>query len=549
MTEDISPRETPAAMAKRIAKRAMRRLLAFQFLISSKIDHAAVVKSVREDGVLSGRYIFMIVMACAIATLGLLLSSPAVIIGAMLISPLMGPIMLMGFSLTILDLHSLRRAIVTLAAGAAGALIISFLIVKLSPLNDATPEILARTRPNFFDLLVAIFSGLAGGYAVITGKGGTIVGVAIATALMPPLAVTGFGLAVGSMPVAGGAFFLFMTNLLAIALSVTVLARVYGFGTGYGPRRGYLQSALIVAVFAALSIPLGLALRDIAYETRATNLVRENLLAPFDGVQARVSDYFVSFPRGRPVQVEATILTRTRTPDAEAQVQQLLSQKLERNVEVTLSQVLIDEDKDLETAKILDLAESSLGAPLREEISRIEVMADKRRQEADVKAAATFALAGSDIDADTMTATLFAASDPAFSISAYRSMEARMSENFGDWKIAVVPPVGELPPIPFSDGSEELDENAGRVLADCVWALRRWGTQEVEAVGHASTSGELQRFDNRSLAFRRAQAVAARLEAEGFTATPAGEYRAANQKQGERDFGLQAYQKVRIRPK
>ncbi|MEZ5947605.1 MAG: hypothetical protein R3C04_12285, partial [Hyphomonas sp.] len=290
-------------------------------------------------------------------------------------------------------------------------------------------------------------------------------------------------------------------------------------------------------------------LRDIAYETRTTNLVRENLLEPFDGAQARVSDYFVSFPRGRPVQVEATILTRTRTPDAEARVQQLLSQKLERDVEVTLAQVLIDEDKDLETAKILDLAESSLGAPLREEISRIEVLAGKRQQEADVKAGVPFTLAGSDIDADAMTATLFAAPDPAFSISAYRSMEERMSENFPDWKVTVVPPIGELPPVTFADGADELDDSADRVLADCVWALRRWGVQEVEAVGHASTSGELQRFDNRSLAFRRAEAVATRLEAEGFTATPTGEYRAINQKQGERDFGLQAYQSVRIRLK
>src|SRR3990167_1749333 len=209
---------------------ARKRIKALLYLLARKTSHEEVIEQVRADGQLSGRYIFMAVMSCGIAILGLLLSSPAVVIGAMLISPLMGPIMLMGFSLTILDVPAMRRAVFSMACGVVAALTISFLIVKLSPLTEVTPEILARTRPNLFDLLVAIFSGLAGGYAVIQRQGATIVGVAIATALMPPLAVTGYGLAVGSMAIAGGSFFLFMTNLLAIALSVTVLSKIYGFG-------------------------------------------------------------------------------------------------------------------------------------------------------------------------------------------------------------------------------------------------------------------------------------------------------------------------------
>ena len=278
--------------------RELRRIRAFQHLISRQVDHEDVVAHVRDDGQLSGRYIFMIVMSCAIATLGLLLSSPAVIIGAMLISPLMGPIMLFGFSLSELKLSFLRKSAVSLVVGVLSALLISILIVKLSPLTDPTPEIVARTRPNFFDLLVAVFSGLAGGYAVIHRKGETIVGVAIATALMPPLAVTGYGIAVGSLAVAGGAFFLFMTNLLAIALSVTVLSRIYGFGDEEaGGKRGYWRSALVVGVFAALSIPLGLALRDIAYEARATVTVRDTILSPFADERARLADLVVTFPR------------------------------------------------------------------------------------------------------------------------------------------------------------------------------------------------------------------------------------------------------------
>ena len=216
-----------------------RRLRVARWRGIRSIDHMEVVDHVHEEGGLSGRYLFMTAMSCGIAILGLLLSSPAVIIGAMLISPLMGPIMLMGFSLSILELKALRESIVSLAVGTGLALATSFLIVFLSPLTDVTPEILARTRPNFFDLLVAVFSGLAGGYAVIHRKGETIVGVAIATALMPPLAVVGYGLATAQFQLAGGAFFLYMTNLLAIALSVTVLSRFYGFGERHSPKHNF----------------------------------------------------------------------------------------------------------------------------------------------------------------------------------------------------------------------------------------------------------------------------------------------------------------------
>lgn len=129
----------------------------------TEIDYTTVVQEVREDGALSGRYQFMTLMSCAIATLGLLLSSPAVVIGAMLISPLMGPIVQLGMSLCILDLRAMRSSLISIGVGVGLVLIASAGIVALSPLTQATPEILARTQPNLFDLLVAIFSGLAGG--------------------------------------------------------------------------------------------------------------------------------------------------------------------------------------------------------------------------------------------------------------------------------------------------------------------------------------------------------------------------------------------------
>lgn len=238
------------------------------------VDQDAVIANVTDGGGLTPRFAFMAVMSCGIAILGLLQSSAAVVIGAMLISPLMGPIVQLGFSLCVVDFRMMGRALLALLAGVVLALGTAMCIVWLSPLREATSEVLARTQPTLFDLLVALLSGLAGGYAVITRKGEAIVGVAIATALMPPLAVVAFGLATGDMGIAGGAFFLFMTNLLAIALSVTLIAKWYGFGLDNSPRHTAWQAAVIASTFLLLALPLGLALRDIGEQTWTANQVR-----------------------------------------------------------------------------------------------------------------------------------------------------------------------------------------------------------------------------------------------------------------------------------
>lgn len=251
--------------------------------LCASVDHGVVMSNVSDAGGLTPRFAFMAVMSCGIAILGLLQSSGAVVIGAMLISPLMGPIVQLGFSLCVVDFRMMGRALLALLAGLALALATAMCIVWLSPLREATSEILARTQPTLFDLLVALLSGLAGGYAVITRKGETIVGVAIATALMPPLAVVAFGLATGNMQIAGGALFLFMTNLLAIALSVTLIAKWYGFGMDNSPRHTAWQAMVIATTFILLAIPLGLALREIGEQTWTANQTR-----------AAVSDYLAS---------------------------------------------------------------------------------------------------------------------------------------------------------------------------------------------------------------------------------------------------------------
>lgn len=506
-------------MIDQISERTGHRFKRFRValrMLARRIDHEEVVQHVHEEGAMTGRYIFMIVVSCAIATLGLLLSSPAVVIGAMLISPLMGPIILMGFSLSILEIAALRQSIVTLALGVLAAIAVAFLITKFSPLTEPTREIIARTRPNLLDLLVAVFSGLAGGYAVIHRKGETIVGVAIATALMPPLAVCGYGLAIGSLAYAGGAFFLFMTNLLAIALTVTVLSRIYGFGAEHSPRHTLMQTAAIIVVFAGLSIPLGFALRDIAYETAVTNHVRANLLQPFTDEETRIGDINVSFPPGRDVQVEATIFTGQRIPSAPRVLAENFSSRFGRGFTINLNQVLIDEEQN--TQDILRQADSSLGAPLRAEISRLEQLATSttvaRQREQDLRSAISFPILAADIAAEDRNAIFIATPSDDFSVSSYRAMEQRLADNFDDWTLSVIPPFGQLPALAFIPGEVELSEDGQVQFADSLWALRKWGFDRVEVISYAPAGPANATVSD--LAAARAAAIAAALQLEEF---------------------------------
>ena len=142
--------------------------------IVAGIDHEEVVERIISDSGWSLRYAFMIMMSAGIAVLGLLLSSPAVVIGAMLISPLMSPIIGLGFSLALFDFAEMRRSLTALVIGAVLAVAFTALIVLASPLKAPTAEILARTRPSLFDLLVALFAALAGTFAIICGRGETL---------------------------------------------------------------------------------------------------------------------------------------------------------------------------------------------------------------------------------------------------------------------------------------------------------------------------------------------------------------------------------------
>ena len=158
-------------------------------------DAARVVDEVRSGVEYTGTNLWILVFAIFIASLGLNVNSPAVVIGAMLVSPLMGPIMGLGLGMATNDLALLKRALTNYSFALVIGLTTSTVYFWLSPLKDASSEILARTSPNVYDVLIALFGGFAGILAVCSKKRANVVpGVAIATALMPPLCAAGFGL-------------------------------------------------------------------------------------------------------------------------------------------------------------------------------------------------------------------------------------------------------------------------------------------------------------------------------------------------------------------
>lgn len=194
------------------------------------MGYEALDEMMEENTHIYGSNMWILIMAILIASIGLNVNSTAVIIGAMLVSPLMSGILTMGYSLAICDLTMMRRAAARFGTQVVISLITSTVYFCLTPLDAPTSEMLARTTPTIWDVLIALFGGLAGGIGNTREKKGNVIpGVAIATALMPPLCTAGYGIATLQPRFILGAFYLFAINTLFIALAaaaVTKLLRV-----------------------------------------------------------------------------------------------------------------------------------------------------------------------------------------------------------------------------------------------------------------------------------------------------------------------------------
>ncbi len=203
-------------------------------------DKEATAERIREGISIKGQTAWILVFSILIASLGLNVSSTAVVIGAMLISPLMGPILGIGFSIAVNDVDTLKGSVINFGAMVALSIITSFIFFSIPIFKEATPELLARTKPDVRDVLIALSGGLALIVAISRPRPqfNTVAGVAIATALMPPLCTAGFGLATGNFNYFGSAMFLFMINSIYIALAAFMITKYLKF-----PMRKYINQA------------------------------------------------------------------------------------------------------------------------------------------------------------------------------------------------------------------------------------------------------------------------------------------------------------------
>ncbi|MFT4575363.1 MAG: putative hydrophobic protein (TIGR00271 family) [Polaribacter sp.] len=203
-------------------------------------DHEATVEAIKLDIPFKGATAWILIFAVFIASIGLNADSTAVVIGAMLISPLMGPILGIGMSIAINDIDTLRKSLVNLSTMIVLSLLTAFLFFYIFPLSEDNSELLGRVRPDIRDVLIAFFGGLA--LMVARTKKGTVAtvifGVAIATALMPPLCTAGYGLAIGNFTYFFGAMYLFLINTIFIALATFLVLKLLSF-----PMLKYVNSA------------------------------------------------------------------------------------------------------------------------------------------------------------------------------------------------------------------------------------------------------------------------------------------------------------------
>lgn len=232
----------------------IRTLLKYLRLDAEIDDYEKIYAQIQKDVIFRGTNLWVLIFAIFVASVGLNVNSTAVIIGAMLISPLLGPIIGAGFSIATYNWPLFKTSLKNFSFAVLAALITSSLYFFISPLYEARSELLARTSPTIYDVLIALFGGFAGIIATSSKqKGNVIPGVAIATALMPPLCTCGYGIGTGQWNFFAGAFYLFVINSFFIALASMIVTRLLKFPL-HVEKANFHTINRIVAIFTIIII-------------------------------------------------------------------------------------------------------------------------------------------------------------------------------------------------------------------------------------------------------------------------------------------------------
>ena len=264
----------------------------------SKEDEQVTVEYIRNGVEFKGTNLWILIFATVIASLGLNVNSTAVIIGAMLISPLMGPTMGIGLSIGLNDFELMKRSLKSYAVTTLFSVVTATLYFVFTPLDEVQSELLARTSPSIYDVFIALMGGLAGIVALATKeKGNVIPGVAIATALMPPLCTAGFGLATGNLLYFLGAFYLYFINSVFISLATYIGVRLMRFERKQfvDKERERIVKRYIVWITIATMCPAVYLtyniVRETFYQTSANRFITQELQFPDSQILSRDISY------------------------------------------------------------------------------------------------------------------------------------------------------------------------------------------------------------------------------------------------------------------
>jgi len=462
-------------------------------------------QSVRDEGQITKAYMLMCGLSAGIAALGLLQSSTAVVIGAMLISPLMGPIASMGFGFASFDGHQIRDSLKVIAIGAAIGILTGILLTWLSPIRNATPEIIARTEPTLLDLAIAVFSGIAGAYATVQQKGATAIGVAIATALMPPLATVGYGLGVGNLTFALGAFLLFLTNLAAIAFSFALIARLSGAARPIAnveitPR--YILAG--VAAFGVLAAPLATTLYRVTTEAKAQATVRRLLMEELKIGPSNIAQLQVKWPlRGTPT-IEALVVSPRYSNDAERRLLGKLEAEWGERPSLNLQQV-VAADLKAQTTAIVDAAVERSSTGIARDVPPLVAI----REALGLPTQALW------VNRSERTVQIVPFAANGWNTGDYRRIESNAAAAGEGWQVRIIPPVRPriFASVELRDGSPVNT----RDLDDTIWALDRWGVQGIAVAGVVNANAT---EDDKTKALAVANYVVSQLSKVGIAAQP-----------------------------
>ena len=280
-------------------RQALTSTLRYYFSVNKDIsDLHQTAEGIRSGAEFKGANLWVLIFAIFIASLGLNTNSTAVIIGAMLLAPLMGPIIGMGLAAGISDFALMKKSLRNYAVATVISIITATLYFATSPLSEAQSELLARTSPTIYDVFIAIFGGAAGILALSTrGNTNVIPGVAIATALMPPLCTAGFGLASGNWLYFLGAFYLYFINTVFIAFATYVGVRMMRFPTKSFPDKSrekkvqrYLLTVIIVTMCPSIYMTYTIV-RQTIFSANVNNFIQTEMSQMGATVISKETDY------------------------------------------------------------------------------------------------------------------------------------------------------------------------------------------------------------------------------------------------------------------